>query len=43
MGCDVADIVEVITIRLQISKGRYRLGVGAQKWVGVEEIYSSHW
>ena len=24
-------------------KGEFRLGVGAQKWVGVQEIHSSHW
>ena len=26
-----------------LSKGGFRLGVGAQKWVGVQEIHSSHW
>ena len=25
------------------TKGGFRLGVMAQKWVGVQEIHSSHW
>jgi hypothetical protein len=28
---------------LGLAKGGFRLGVGAKKWVGVEEIHSSHW